>query len=131
MRKIEQVMNYNFKNSYKKYRKEIQELYLRLHKSPNVLYEVYCDFVDDQWDEEKLGEYRGDAFALTLYYFIMYAVSPYDLHLYRMTTRDGKSEEKVKDFFLRLVYSAWWRETTLKGIDSAIAEVENDFTSRS
>lgn len=131
MHTIDKVKDFNFKECYKMYRNEIRMMFGSLHKQKNAVLEAYCDLLDNKWDEEKLGEYRGDAFALTLYYFIMYAVSPYDLHLYSMTTREGKSEEEVKDFFLRLVYSAWWRETCLKGIDCAIVEVENDITSRS
>lgn len=131
MHAIEKVKDFNFKECYKLYRNEIQTMFTSLHKQKNAVLEAYCDLLDNKWDEEKLGEYRGDAFALTLYYFIMYAVSPYDLHLYSMTTRESKSEEEVKDFFLRLVYSAWWRETSLKGIDSAIVEVENEIISRS
>lgn len=131
MHAIAKVKDFNFKECYRQYRNEIQTLFTSLHKQKNAILEAYCDLADNKWNEEKLGEYRGDAFALTLYYFIMYAVSPYDLHLYSMTTREGKSEEEVKDFFLRLVYSAWWRETSLKGIDSTIVEVENDITSLS
>ena len=123
---ITPIEDFNFKETYKQYRKDIQDLFVTLHnKQGNALLEVYCDFVDNKWDEEKLGTYQGDAFALALYYFIQCNVSPYDLHLYRMTTRDGKSTEEAKDLFLQLVYSSWWREVTLQSLEKAITEVEN------
>lgn len=123
---ITSIEDFNFKETYKQYRKDIQEFFFSLHNKPgDVLFEVYCDFVDNKWDEEKLGAYQGDAFALALYYFIQCNVSPYDLHLYRMTTRDGKSIEEAKDLFLQLVYSSWWRKVTLQSLEKAITEVEN------
>ena len=123
---ITPIEDFNFKETYKQYRKDIQDLFFALHNKPgDVLFEVYCDFVDNKWDEEKLGTYQGDAFALALYYFIQCNVSPYDLHLYRMTTRDGKSIEEAKDLFLQLVYSSWWREVALQSLEKAITEVEN------
>ena len=44
--------------------------------------ELYCDLSNGFWDEEKLGEFRGDLFACVFTKYLFFTTSPYAMLKY-------------------------------------------------
>ncbi len=109
---------YDFKNCFLKNVETIQKDFNKISSSNSNCAQIYCQLVEGLWDENILGEFKNEMYAVVLQMYILVNSNPYYIHKY-CSCNNPYSEHNISEIeFIERCISSIYSERYLKNFSN-------------